>query len=91
MPRNFKELVDIFIDLIGITLPVLASLAFLVFVWGIAKFIFRIGGDEKAVEEGKQFITWGLVAMFVLLSFMAIISFFHEDIGFGNFGFPLLP
>jgi len=43
------------------------------------------------VEEGKQFITWGLVAMFVLLSFMAIISFFHEDIGFGNFGFPLLP
>lgn len=91
-PSNFKELADIFVDLIRTTLPVIAGLALLVFIWGLVKFIFRVGGDEKVVEEGKKLMIWGLIALFVLVSFMAILAFVYGDIGFIHpFGLPLLP
>ena len=91
-PSNLKELVDIFLDLIRTALPVIAGLALLVFIWGLVKFIFRVSGDEKAVEEGKNLMKWGLIAFFVLISFMAILAFVYRDIGFSRtFGLPLLP
>ncbi|MBI2673725.1 MAG: hypothetical protein HYX23_00370 [Candidatus Zambryskibacteria bacterium] len=91
-PSNFKDLADIFIDLIRTALPVVAGFALLVFFWGLAKFIFRIGGDEKAVGEGKKLMIWGLVALFILLSLMGILAFLYRDFGFGRpFGPPLLP
>ena len=91
-PSNLKELVDIFLDLIRTALPVIAGLALLVFIWGLVKFIFRVSGDEKAVEEGKNLMKWGLIALFVLISFMAILAFVYRDIGFSRtFGLPLLP
>ncbi|MDO8505185.1 MAG: hypothetical protein Q7S48_01220 [bacterium] len=91
-PTDFKALADIFIDLILTALPIISSLAFLVFVWGLVKFIFRIGGDEKAVEDGKKLMIWGLVALFVLLSYMGILAFAYRDFGFRQpFGPPSLP
>jgi len=88
---DFKELVWVFIDMIFSLLPIFGSLALLVFIWGLAKFIFK-AGDEKAVEEGKNLIKWGLVALFVLVSLISIIYFFYGDLGFtGEFGYPLLP
>lgn len=91
-PSNFKELADIFVELIRTALPVIAGFALLVFIWGLVKFIFRIGGDEKAVEDGKKLMIWGLIALFVLLSFMGILAFLYRDFGFGRpFGPPLLP
>lgn len=91
-PTNFSELVWIFLQLITAIFPLLSALAFLAFIWGLAKFLFRIGGDEKAVSEGKALIKWGLFALFILLSFMGIIRFFYADIGFSRqFGIPFLP
>jgi hypothetical protein len=91
-PQNLKELIEIFLSLISAALPVLAGLALLVFLWGLAKFIFKVGGDEKAVADGKNLIKWGLLALFILVSFWAIIGFFYEDLGFGYFvGLEFLP
>ena len=91
-PQNFTDLIDVFIGLIRAALPVLFGLAFLVFFWGLVKFIFRVGGDESAVKEGKPLMIWGLVALFILVSFVAIIAFFYNDIGFTRrFGDILLP
>ncbi len=91
-PTDFKGLVDIFIELIQAVLPVIAGLALLVFLWGLAKFIFSVSGDEKAVGEGKNLMKWGLIALFILVSFWAIIELVHGDIfGLGLFGVPFLP
>jgi len=91
-PSNFKELADILIDLIRTALPVITGLALMVFFWGLAKFIFRLGGDETAVKEGKKLMLWGLIALFILLSLMGILAFLYRDFGFGRpFGPPLLP
>ncbi|MDO8569179.1 MAG: hypothetical protein Q7R89_00075 [bacterium] len=91
-PSNFKELADIFVDLILTALPIISSLAFLVFAWGLVKFIFRLGGDENAVKDGKKLMIWGLIALFVLLSYLGILAFAYRDFGFRQpFGLPSLP
>lgn len=90
-PTNFSELILIFTDLILLILPVFIGLSILAFIFGIAKFIFKVGGDEKSVEEGKNLIIWGLVALFVLVSLMGLIRFFSGELGFGPVGVPFLP
>lgn len=91
-PTNFTKLVDLFVELIQAALPVIAGLALLVFLWGLAKFIFRVSDDEKALEDGKNLMKWGLIALFLLLSFWAIIQVVHEDLGFGDtLEVPFLP
>ena len=90
-PQNFTELVNILLDLIAAAIPVMASLALLAFFWGLAKFIFRLGGDEKALAEGKNLMKWGLIALFIMVSVWGILRFFYTDIGFTQFALPLLP
>lgn len=89
-PQNFGELVQIFLDLIMLAIPLVASLALLVFLWGLVKFIYRVGGDEKAVTEGKNLMIWGVIALFVMVSIWGIIRLLSGEFGF-TFGFPLLP
>ena len=91
-PTNFSQLVDVFFELLVTALPVIVGLAFLVFFWGLVKFIFRIGGDERAVAEGKKFMVWGLIALFIIVSFWAILAFAYGEFGFTRpFDWPLLP
>ncbi len=91
MPTNFKELIGLFLDLINTTIPVVAGLALLVFFWGLVKFIGK-AGDSKNHEEGKNLMIWGIIALFIMVSFMGIIRFFHKDLGLkGGVGVPLLP
>ena len=89
--NTFADLIRLFLQLIVGIVPVIASMALLAFFWGLAKFLMNIGGDEKAVTEGKNTIIWGLVALFVMVSLWGILRFFYADIGFTNFGLPLLP
>ncbi len=67
---------------------VVAGLALLVFMWGLVKFIFKIGGDEKAIEEGKNLMKWGLVALFVMISVWGIIGFFQGELGLDQVNQP---
>ena len=84
MPNNLGDLVRIFLELIRAALPVVFGFAVIVFLWGLVKFIFKLGGDEKAVVEGKKLMIWGLIALFVLVSFQAIISKVAGDLGLGR-------
>jgi len=92
-PKNFSDLVDIFLNLIRVALPIIVGLALLIFIWGLIKFIFRVGGgDEKAVQEGKKLMIWGLIALFIMISIWGILRFLYGVPGFGgSFGYPVLP
>jgi hypothetical protein len=72
------------IDRVGVIVSdlilLMAGVALLAFFYGLAKFIFK-AGDEKGIEEGKNIMLWGLVALFVLVSVWGIIAFFQRDLG----------
>lgn len=87
---TLKDIVNILLDLINPLLLLLAGLSLLIFFKGLVTFIFN-SGDVKANAEGKQLMKWGIIALFVMLSFWGIIAFFSESFGFGGVGFPLLP
>lgn len=80
-PQNFKDLVGIFLGLINAIIPVLLSLALLMFVWGLAKFISK-AGDAKNNAAGKELMKWGLVGLFIMVSYMGIVAFFYRDFEF---------
>ena len=88
---TFKEFIfRTLLPLIDSATLLMASLALLVFFWGLARFIFKIGsgGDAKAVAEGKQLMIWGVIAIFVMVSIWGILRFFSQDVGFGALSFP---
>jgi len=78
-PRNFSELICLFVDLISTAIPVVAGIAVLVFFWGLAKFVLK-AGSENDREEGKQIMFWGIIALFVLVSLSGIVVFIHGEI-----------
>src|SRR3989344_6581421 len=75
---GIKGLITAVRGLINPLIGVLVGAALLVFFWGLARFIFRLGGDEKAVEEGKRIMKWGLIALFVMVSVRGVIGFFQD-------------
>lgn len=90
MPNDFASLIRIFIKLISILIPIVGSLAFLSFIFGLVKFIAKAG--EKEIKDGKNLMIWGVVALFVMVSVWGLVRFLSGEFGFGHaIGIPLLP
>ena len=77
--------VDGFISVLDSIIPLAASIAVMIFFWGMVKFINH-AGDEKAVEEGKQIIVWGLVGLFCIFALWAIVGYIQETLDIGGGG-----
>jgi Type IV secretion system pilin len=85
-----KDLINAVGGLINPLIVVLLGAALVVFIWGLVKFIFRIGGDEKAVEAGKKLMLWGLIALFVMISVWGIIGFMQKALSLPASNPPIL-
>lgn len=70
-------------QVLEIVLNILGALAFVAFWWGVAKFILA-AGDSKTITEGKQFMLYGVLALFILISIRGILLFSFTQFGFGN-------
>ena len=79
---SVQSLISALGSLITSLFPLVGGIALLVFLWGLAKFIKRVGaGDEKAVEDGKRLMVWGIIALFVLASVWGIVAFIQSALG----------
>ena len=67
-------------QIVNLLEPVVYGLALIYFVWGIGQFILN-SGEQKARDEGKQKMIWGVVAMFVIFSIMGILRFISGTVG----------
>lgn len=78
-----QDVVSFFDDVISVLIviiPILLGLAVLVFFWGIVKFISH-ADDVKGNEDGKQIIFWGLITIFVMITFWAILGWLQTELG----------
>lgn len=80
---NFKGVVDEVISYINILVPILYSLCFVVFFWGLSKFILN-SGSAPEVQKGKTYMIWGVTALFVLISLRAIIGILAKEFDIGD-------
>ena len=72
-----KELVNQLIGFINSLVAVLASVALVIFLWGMVRFLYR-SGDSHGKAADKQMLTWGLLSFFVLVSVMGIVKLMQE-------------
>ena len=86
--EGVKSIIEATGELTTSLTAVLAGVALLVFIWGLVKFIFRVGGDEKAVGSGKTLMQWGLIALFVMISVWGIVKFMQRQFGLNDSSAP---
>ena len=75
-PQNcdFKGLVYTIVGYIQQLVVVIFAMSVLVILWGIFKYIFWSQGDEKQIEESKNVMFWGIIALFVMVSFWGLVK-----------------
>src|SRR3989344_4636324 len=75
------ELINLAFDLItSILIPLAFALCLFYFFWGVAKYIRTGAGSDKAAEEGKKVMIWGVVGLFVAFSIWGIITFIRSEL-----------
>lgn len=79
---SFASLVALLMQYVAMLIPFVIALTVLVFLWGIFKLVFS-GDSDAAVTEGKKFMTWGIVSLFVMVSVWGLVRIFTATF-FGN-------
>lgn len=58
----------------GILVPVLISIAFIVFLWGIYKYFIKGASNESEKGEGRMFALYGIIGFVILFSVWGIVQ-----------------
>ncbi|MEY4602530.1 MAG: hypothetical protein RL292_471 [Candidatus Parcubacteria bacterium] len=80
---NLRSFSTELVSVLDIVLNIAITIAFIAFFWGVAKFILH-ASNEKEITSGKEFMMYGVFALFALISFKAIIIFFSGQFEFGD-------
>ena len=80
---DLAGLINLFTNIGARIIPLMAAIAFLAFVWGVAKYI-KSAGSEKDSKDSKNLLIWGIVGLFVMVTIWGIVSFLKSDLGFGS-------
>jgi len=75
----------------GILVPVLFAIAFIVFLYGIAKSYIFSRGEESEVKKGHQVILWGLIAFAVMVSIWGLVNVVANTFGLQGYYAPPTP
>lgn len=87
---NFKGVVGEAVSILNLIIPILAIGSFIVFFWGVTKFVINSSNDKELIK-GKTYMKWSILVLFILISYRTIISLVTSDLGFGDSSsFPFL-
>lgn len=87
--RTVDGLLAYLIYLGGRIMPLLILAALVLFLYGVVKTFFWNGGAGK--DEGKSFILWGVVALFVMVSVWGLVNVLRGTFNLDNNNIPLAP
>lgn len=76
---------SIIYDLTGLLrsfVPVLVSVALLVFIWGVVEYILQ-AGDQGAVETGRNRMIAGVVGLFVIAAVWGLVQIVGATLDLG--------
>ncbi len=80
---SFRGVILQALSVIYTVIPILIGLAFVMFFWGLSRFILNSGSSPE-IQKGREYMLWGVIALAVLLSFRGIIAFWTGEFGFGD-------
>jgi uncharacterized membrane protein YidH (DUF202 family) len=76
-------------EILNLTIPFLVLVATVVFIFGIVRYL-TAGGDEQRLEQAKQLIFWGIIALAVMLTVWGFVNILIDAL-FGTQNLPNIP
>lgn len=70
-------------NLVNTALPIVVGLALLAFFWGLVRFIFAAGDEEKR-KESRSMMIYSIIALFVMVSVWGLVGFIGQALGVGQ-------
>ena len=75
----------------GILVPVLISIAFIVFLWGVYKYFIKGASSETERATGKVFTLYGIIGFVILFSVWGIVQIFMGTLNLSATNVPSFP
>lgn len=82
---NIENLLLAIGKLVKLATPIVVGLALLAFFWGLVKYIFAAGEEDKK-SEGIRLMIGGIIAIFVIVSVAGIVAWIGGNLGIGQGG-----
>ena len=67
-----------------ILVPLLFTVAFIVFLWGVFNYFILGGADEEKRKSGREFVRWGLIGFAVMISLWGLVNVLVASFGLGG-------
>lgn len=64
-------------DVLNPIIGTLIVLATVVFLWGIVRYL-SAGGDTEKLKEARNFIVWGIIGLFVMVSVWGLVALLNN-------------
>jgi len=75
----------------SVLVPVLFAVAFIFFLYGIAKSYIFSHGEPEAVSEGHRLVLWGIVAFAIMISIWGLVNIVANTFGLSGSYAPAFP
>jgi len=80
------------LDLINnVFIPLLFSIAFLIFLFGVYKYFIYHGAEAKSHEDGRKYILYGIIGFAVMVSVWGLVNIVTQTFGTDGVGAPQPP
>jgi len=80
---KFDDVVFEIISILELAVPLLFGASLIVFFWGLSKFVIN-SDNETELNKGKNYMLWGILALFILISYQTIVGLIVRDLEFGG-------
>ena len=80
--QTFRSVVNDVTDLVRGSIPILTGAALLVFIAGLAQYIFQ-AGDQSAVQTGKNRMIAGLIGLFIITAIWGVVALLSNTLSLG--------
>jgi hypothetical protein len=84
------DIVQTLLDILQLVIPFLSAVAIAFFVYGVIKYITAAGDVEKQ-KSAKGYILYGIIGLFVLVAFWALVTVLTSTFGLTERQSPIHP
>lgn len=73
--QTFGDLVNVFLGIIQLLIPLVFALTFIMLSWGVIKAWIINDGNAEKVAEGRMLALWGVIGLVVMSGLWGILAF----------------
>jgi len=85
LAQTVQSVIGVTRNILDMLIPVLITLALVLFFYGLAKYVLSSSSDEGKADSRKIMIA-GLVSLFIMVSIWGILQLFANTFGIGQGG-----